>query len=70
MYEELKKLVEGIPFMPFFIEMSSGKRVLVRSRDYIIFQRRGYVIVQDDNGLFDALPMLHIAALSGTEPAM
>jgi hypothetical protein len=70
MYEELKKLVEGIPFMPFFIEMSSGKRVLVRSRDHIIFQKRGYVIVQDDNGLFDALPMLHIAALSGTEPAM
>lgn len=70
MYEKLKKLVEGIPFMPFFIEMSSGQRVLVRRRDHIIFQKRGYVIVQDDDGLFDALPMLHIAALSGTEPAM
>ncbi len=68
MYEELRKLIEGIPFMPFFIEMSSGKRVLVRSRDHIIFQRKGYVIVQDGQGLFDALPMLHIACLSGAEP--
>ncbi len=68
MYEELRKLLEGIAFIPFFIEMSSGRLVLVRSRDHIIFQQKGYVIVQEDNGLFDALPMLHIACLSRTEP--
>lgn len=68
MYEGLRKLIEGIPFMPFFHRNEHGKRVLVRSRDHIIFQRKGYVIVQDDQGLFDALPMLHIAWLSGTEP--
>ncbi len=69
MYEELRKLLEGTAFIPFFIEMSSGRRVLVRSRrDHILWQRKGYVIVQEDNGLFDALPMLHIACLSRTEP--
>ena len=68
MYEELRKLLEGIAFIPFFIEMSSGRRVRVRSRDHSIFQQKGFVIVQEDNGLFDALPMLHIACLSRTEP--
>ncbi len=70
MYEELKKLLEGIPSMPFVIEISSGRRVLVRSRDHIIFQKKGYVIVQDDQGLFDPVPMLHIACLPRTEPTV
>ena len=69
MFEELKRLVDAVPFSPFEIEMSSGRRVLVRSRDHIMFKRKGYVVVMDDEGLFDFLPMLHITALSAREQA-
>jgi hypothetical protein len=67
MFEELTRLVEAAPFVPFFIEMSSGRRFLVRSRDHIMFKRRGYVVVMDDDGYFDFLPMLHITGLSSRE---
>lgn len=67
MFEELTRLVEAIPFTPFFIEMSSGRRFLVRSRDHIMFKKKGFVVVMDDDGLFDILPMLHISGLSSRE---
>ena len=70
MFEELTKLVEAVPCVPFEIEMSSGRRILVRSRDHIMFKRRGFVVVMDDEGYFDFLPMLHITGLSSQEAAV
>ena len=67
MYDELRRLTDAIPFGPFTITMSSGREFLVRSRDHIMFQRVGYVVVMDDAGLFDFLPMNHITGLSGKE---
>jgi hypothetical protein len=67
MYDELRKLTDAAPFVPFPITMSSGRQVLVRSRDHIMFQRVGFVVVMDDLGLFDILPMTHITGLSSRE---
>jgi hypothetical protein len=67
MYDELRKLTDAAPFVPFTITMSSGREVLVRSRDHIMFQRVGFVVVMDDLGLFDILPMTHITGLSSRE---
>ena len=61
MYDELKRLSDAAPFAPFTITMSSGREFLVRSRDHIMFQRVGFVVVMDDAGLFDFLPMNHIS---------
>ena len=70
MREELEKLVRQIPFVPFTVEMSSGRRIAVRSREHIIVgSRGGLVVIEDDQGLFDMIPVLHIAALTSKEPA-
>ncbi len=37
------------------------------SRDHIMFQRTGFVVVMDDARLFDILPVGHITGLSSKE---
>ena len=68
--DEIAKLVDQVPFVPFTIEMSSGRRIAVRSREHIIVGSKGsLVVIEDDQGLFDMVPILHITALSSKEPA-
>ncbi len=70
MLEELKKLVSRAPFVPFTITMSRGLEVPVRSREHIIVGSRGnLVVVEDDEGLFEILPLLHITSLRTRKPA-
>ncbi len=70
MREELEKLVRQVPFVPFTVEMSSGRRIPVRSREHIIVGSRGsLVVIEDDQGLFDMIPILHITALTSKEAA-
>ena len=70
MLEELKKLVSRVPFVPFTITMSSGLEIPVRSQEHIIVGSRGsLVVVEDDEGLFEILPLLHITSLRAREPA-
>ena len=71
MLEELKKLVSRVPFVPFRITMSSGLQIAVRSREHIIVGSKGsLVVVEDDEGLFEILPLLHITSLQAREPVM
>ncbi|MFN2507374.1 MAG: hypothetical protein ABR589_01215 [Chthoniobacterales bacterium] len=70
MREELERLVRQVPFVPFTVQMSSGRRIPVRSREHIIVGSRGsLVVIEDDQGLFDMIPILHITALTAKEPA-
>jgi hypothetical protein len=71
MLEELKKLVSRVPFVPFRITMSSGLQIAVRSREDIIVSSKGnLVVVEDDEGLFEIVPLLHITSLQAREPAV
>jgi hypothetical protein len=71
MLEELKKLVSRVPFVPFRITMSSGLQISVRRREHIIAGSKGsLVVVEDDEGLFEILPLLHITSLQAREPAL
>ena len=71
MLEELKKLVSRVPFVPFRITMSSGLQIPVRNREHIIVGSKGnLVVVEDDKGLFEILPLLHITSLQAREPAL
>lgn len=70
MRDELEKLVRQLPFIPFIVEMGSGRRIPVRSREHIIVGTKGgLVVIEDDQGLFDMIPILHIASLTSKEPA-
>ena len=71
MLEELKKLVSRVPFVPFRMTMRSGLQISVRSREHIIVGSKGnLVVVEDDEGLFEILPLLHITSLQAREPAL
>ena len=51
--------------------MSSGLQVAVRSREHIIVSSKGnLVVVEDDEGLFEIVPLLHISSLQAREPAV
>jgi hypothetical protein len=68
--DDISKLVAQVPFVPFTIEMGSGRQIGVRSREHIIVGSKGIlVVIEDDQGLFDMVPILHITALSSKEPA-
>lgn len=68
MRDEITKLMGQVPFVPFTIEMSSGRRIPVPTRDHIFVGPKGsLVVVTDDQGLYDLLPILHIAALTSKE---
>ena len=61
--EEIERMIRLLPFVPFTIELSSGRKVPVRTRDHIFLGPKGsLVVVADDQGLYDLLPILHISA--------
>jgi hypothetical protein len=51
--------------------MSSGLQIAVRSREHILVSSKGnLVVVEDDEGLFEIVPLLHITSLQAREPAV
>ena len=70
MLDELKKLISRVPFVPFVITMSSGLQIPVRSREHIIVGSKGLIVVEDYEGLFEILPLLHITSLQARESAI
>lgn len=66
--EEITNMLEHVPFVPFTIEMSSGRQVEVPTRDHIYVGPKGsLVVVTDDKGVYTWLPILHITALTSME---
>ena len=66
----MERLVRQTPFVPFVVEMNSGRTIPVRSREHIIVGSRGsLVVIEDNEGPFDMIPILHISALRAKEPA-
>ena len=71
MRDKLMRLARQVPLDPFMIELSNGRQIPVRSSDRIFMgaEKGSLVVVQDDHGLFDLLPVLHITTLTSKEPA-
>ncbi len=73
MIEEIRRLLEQIPFSPFTILTNSGQRYEVRSLDHInLGPTVKLVAIWHDDGTFSAISPLHIVALEGvvsTSPA-
>jgi len=61
-----KEQVESVAAsgIPFTLRMADGKEYLVPHRDYISIPPKGaYVIVYDDHGRFNVLPLLTMTGL-------
>ncbi len=68
--DEVAKLLGQIPFLPFTIEMSSGTHYSIPTRDHIYVGPKGsMVVVSNDRGLYNLLPILHITAVRSKEMA-
>ena len=66
MIQQIKKLLQAIPFEPFKIRTSDGREYLVPTVDHAkVAPNNARVVVFDDEGLFDALSGLHIASIEG-----
>ena len=66
MIDEIRRLLEKIPFLPFTILTSSGQRYEVKSLDHInLGPTAKLVAVWHDDGTFTALSPLHIVTLEG-----
>jgi len=65
MVDDIRKLVDRRPFMPFTIRMSDGQQYPVPSTDHIHFSPRGTrVFVSDDSDDSVAiLPVLHVSGV-------
>ena len=55
--------------VPFTLRMADGKEYLVPHRDYIFVPpRASYVIVHEDDGHFNVLPLLTLTGLRSKSP--
>lgn len=61
MIDEIRKLLEGVPFVPFSVRTSDGQKYSVPTVDHAYITPRGNrVIVTDDKGTVAILGPLHI----------
>jgi hypothetical protein len=71
MREELMNPAGQMPFVPPTIELKSRRKISVRSSDHVFreAEKGSLIVVQDNRGLNDLLPVLHITAPTSKEPA-
>ena len=68
--DELRKLREANPFVPFTIHLADGRSYRINHREYISMSPVGRtVIVYGEDGGFDILDMLLVTVLSVEKPA-
>jgi hypothetical protein len=61
MIDEIRKLLAGVPFVPFSVRTSDGQEYSVPTVDHAYITPRGNrVIVTDDKGTVAILGPLHI----------
>lgn len=69
MLEELKKWTKAIPFLPFTVHVADGRSFPVPHPDHILVTAKGLVVIEDDVGLVDVLPILLVSGISAQSTA-
>ncbi len=64
MPEELRKRIKAIPFLPLIVHVADGRSFPVPHPDHILVTAKGLVVIEDDAGLLDILPVLLISGIS------
>ena len=64
MTDEVRKLMNAEPFVPFFVKTSDGKQYRVKHPDYVaISPKGGRVTLYDDEETTTTLSALHIVGV-------
>src|SRR5205085_11593410 len=61
--EELRNRIKAIPFIPFSLFVADGRQFPVPHPDHILVTSAGLVAIENDQGLLDILPILHIPGI-------
>jgi hypothetical protein len=57
MFEELRNRIKAAPFIPFTVYVADGRAVSVPNPDHILVTSAGLVVIENDQGLLDILPV-------------
>ncbi len=69
MTDEIRKYLEAVPFVPFFIKTSDGRQYRVKHPDYVaISPKGGRVVVFADEEASTTLSALHMVAVEPQRP--
>ena len=69
MTDEVRKLMNGEPFRPFFVKTSEGKQYSVRHPDFVaISPKGGYVALSSDEETSTNLAARQIVAVGLQQP--
>jgi hypothetical protein len=64
MTADIRKRLEEMPFVPFWIRMTDGREYPVPTLDHVYLPPGGTrVVVSDDEGIVALLPALHISGI-------
>ena len=63
MLEELRNRIKAIPFMPFIVHVADGRFFPVPHPDHILVTSKGLVVIENDEGLLDILPILLVSGI-------
>jgi hypothetical protein len=63
MLEELRKGIKVISFLPFIVQVGDGRSFPVPHPDHILVTSKGLVVIEDDDGLLDILPILLVSGI-------
>ena len=64
MLDELRKWIKAMPFLPFTVHVDDGRSFPVPHPDHILVTTKGVVVIEDDAGLVDILPILLVSGIS------
>ncbi len=64
MLEEIRNRIKAVPFLPFTVRVADGRSFLVPHSDHILVTAKGLVVIENDQGLLDILPILLISGIS------
>ena len=64
MLEEIRNRIKAVPFLPFTVRVPDGRSFPVPHSDHILVTSKGLVVIENDEGLLDILPVLLISGIS------
>jgi len=67
--EQIQKLLYGMPFLPFAVEVSADVVDAIPTRDHVLAAPALLFILADD-GTVDAVPYTHVRRISFHEAAL
>jgi len=68
MHEEIRRLMQAMPFVPFRVFMTDGRSFGIVTSDHISVLPSGLIVVEDDKRVVNLLPPFQVAGVETQSP--